>query len=203
MFIDLLKFSITNEAVESVCELLKERHQTQSVLISVGCVVEYLKKARSESKKANKYLKEFKLKDIIPSAVEHLYTSMRAVNWANEYLLKSIRELERQNEATREVKDVVKDLRKWNSKLTEAFSKLSDLRFEDPGSFIEIIKKDIKYRHVISLIAVDDIMAICPPEYCPPEYCPSIATHTPIRIISFCYEKKPYERTIGMACVLG
>ncbi len=102
--IDLLKFSITDKAVKSVCKLLKERQQTQSVLISVSYVVERLKeRAHSESEKANSYLKEFKSGSAInPLAVKHLLRSIQVVNEANESLLKTIRELESQDKLLQE-----------------------------------------------------------------------------------------------------
>ncbi len=207
ILIDLLKFSITDKAVESVCKLLKERQQTQSVLKSVSNVVKCLKEAHSESEKANKYLKEFKpgSASINPLDVEHLLRSIRVVNKANEYLLESIRGLEKQekllDEETRGVKDVVKQLLDGILKLMEALQKLSDpkfvdrYRYENPCLFVnfdELIKKDIKYRHIISLIVVDEIRAIFPSN----DSCLPIATDPPIRIISSNYDKKPYERTI-------
>ncbi len=96
------------------------------------------------------------------------------------------------------MKDVVKQLREGIPKLMKAFQKLSDPRFEeqyhyiDPCPFVkfdELVKKDIKYRHVISLIVVDEIRANCP------SFLP-IATDSPIRIISSCYKEEPRERTI-------
>ena len=198
ILIFLLQCSITKEAVKIVYKLLQEHQQTESVLKSVSNVVKCLKEASSENQRANAHLDKFKsCLAINYLAVEYLIGSIQEVNKANEYLLKSIREMKIDKPAKlldEDAEQAAKNLRKWSSKMTESLPNLFDRGFIEQCRYITPFVKfdelicitNIKYRHVISLITVDYIVQKYRPN--PP--------HPPIDIISSCYEKEPYEKTI-------
>ncbi len=146
----------TDEAVERTCELLKEHRQIAFVLKSVSNAVKCLKVACSENQRANRYLDNSKpCLAINPLAVVHILRSLRVLNRAKEYLLKSIHKMEmvvpaNADKGMRKMEGAGKRLRVWISKVKKALANLSDHGFKQyygdiiPYGFIdEPIKKDI------------------------------------------------------------
>ncbi len=104
--------SITDEAVERVCELLP--HQCKPKYDSA---FKCLEEMYSELLSANEFLTNNKIDSCQANtrlAVKHLFRSIQAEIRANEYLLESIRKMERANKAT-EVVEYPMIMKKFNN----------------------------------------------------------------------------------------
>ena len=127
ILIVLLQSSITDKAVEQVCDLLKKHQRLLESVVTGG---KYLEEACSELQSANKYLTLSKSCLSISSlALEHLFRSIQVINKANEYLLASVRKMEmRMPVPDTELQDSEEyyNLRKYNSEVKKVLTKLSD-----------------------------------------------------------------------------
>ncbi len=178
-----LTSSITDEAVERVCDLLQELQELQHQCMvpkSVNCAVKCLREMYLELLRANKCLTYTKMKSISRLAVKHLSRSIQKGIRANEYLLQSLKRA-KDTEVMEYSSPLKYDIRFWNCEVKKCFTKVFGHCHFPPYSsdpFAELMKKDIDYLHTISLITADEIERDVNYFACPP-----------IDIISSCYKK--------------
>ena len=139
-----ITYSITDE---SVSWLLRRRRYRCKFNESV---VEGLKEMYLELNEAHKCQIERKS----CQAVKHLFESIQEANRVNEYLLEPLEKAK----PTEEMKVKIRD---YNDQVKKFFKEVSGHCHFDPKSigaqFDKLMTKDKEYRHIISLLTVDEI----------------------------------------------
>ncbi len=126
-------------------------------------------------------------------AVKHLFESIQEANRVNEYLLEPLEKAK----PTEEMKVKICD---YNDQVKKIFKEVSGYCHFDPKSigdqFDKLMTNDKEYRHIISLLTVDEIKQDV-----------NYIIRPPINIISSRFKKNGHMRRLSvklvMPCVLG